>query len=140
MGPHCCKQKHHQLFLQHIHQYCRSYITFLINCNHCYTIQPIIHEYLNSILKIFKHEKYFYIPKMNLLNWVYLPGFRLTGFLPILGLLMPSSLLYGICLSGGEGLRQEVDQVECVTIAVLAFVNKLILGCDVEIYKNLQKK
>lgn len=64
------------------------------------------------------------------------PGFRRTGFLPILGLLTPSSLLYGICLRGGEGRKQEVDHVECVTIAVLAFVNKLILGCDVEIYQN----
>lgn len=61
------------------------------------------------------------------------PGFRRTGFLPNRGLLTPSSLLYGICRRGGEGRRHDVDHVECVTIAVLALVNKLILGCDVDI-------
>lgn len=64
-----------------------------------------------------------------------LPGFLLTGFLPMRGLRIPSSLQTRCCRRGGEGRRHDMLHVEWVTNAVFACVNKLILGCDVEIYK-----
>lgn len=62
-----------------------------------------------------------------------LPGFRRTGLRPMRGLLTRSSLQGRCCLRGGDGRRQDMVQVECVTRAVFAGVSKLILGWDVEI-------
>lgn len=65
-----------------------------------------------------------------------LPGFRRTGLRPMRGLLTRSSLQGRCCLRGGDGRRQDMVQVECVTRAVFAGVSKLILGWDVEIYEK----
>ena len=97
----------------------------------------------NSIQQILDVLKpfFFYTNHLNL------PGFRRPSLRPPLGLLMPSSRYNTGGRSGGEGRRQDMDQVLFIvrllvrawltlTLAVLAGVRVLILGWDVETYNK----